>query len=153
MTTPTLDHPTFKLVKEAFPGKKFRATEFRGQSTLIVEPGMAIVNDCVRFLTRVEAVKRIGGRALAEAPLRESDRRCRDVEDGHVRVAAIEQIVDEGRLAAAYVDDRRIVPRRERHDLTQGRLEVRGVPAHAIERLGPVDRFPMRRWIDHDQGV
>jgi NADH-quinone oxidoreductase subunit C len=36
---PNLDHPTFKIVKDAFPGKKFRATEFRGQSTLIVEPG------------------------------------------------------------------------------------------------------------------
>ena len=36
--TPNLDHPTFTVVKEAFPGKKFRATEFRGQSTLIVEP-------------------------------------------------------------------------------------------------------------------
>ena len=33
-----LDHPTFALVKAAFPGKKLRATEFRGQSTLIVEP-------------------------------------------------------------------------------------------------------------------
>ena len=37
--TPNLDHPTFKVVKEAFPAKRFRATEFRGQSTLIVEPG------------------------------------------------------------------------------------------------------------------
>lgn len=36
---PNLDHPAFPLVKDAFPGKKFRATEFRGQSTLIVEPG------------------------------------------------------------------------------------------------------------------
>ena len=36
--TPTLDHPTFAIVKEAFPSKRFRATEFRGQSTLIVEP-------------------------------------------------------------------------------------------------------------------
>lgn len=36
---PTLDHPTFKKVKAAFPGEKFRGTEFRGQSTLIVEPG------------------------------------------------------------------------------------------------------------------
>ena len=34
-----LDHPTFAVVKGAFPGRKFRATEFRGQSTLIVEPG------------------------------------------------------------------------------------------------------------------
>ena len=36
--TPNLDHPTFARVKEAFPNKRFRATEFRGQSTLIVEP-------------------------------------------------------------------------------------------------------------------
>lgn len=46
--TPNLDHPTFKLVKEAFPGKKFRATEFRGQSTLIVEPGD--LHEVMRFL-------------------------------------------------------------------------------------------------------
>lgn len=37
--TPTLDHPTFAIVKQQFAGKKFRATEFRGQSTLIVDPG------------------------------------------------------------------------------------------------------------------
>jgi NADH-quinone oxidoreductase subunit C len=34
----TLDHPVFKVVKEAFPSKKFRASEYRAQSTLIVEP-------------------------------------------------------------------------------------------------------------------
>jgi NADH-quinone oxidoreductase subunit C len=37
--TPNLDHPTLKVVKEAFPGRRLRATEFRGQTTLIVEPG------------------------------------------------------------------------------------------------------------------
>ena len=37
-SVPTLDHPTFKKLKAAFPGTKFRATEFRGQSTLVVEP-------------------------------------------------------------------------------------------------------------------
>ncbi len=31
-----LDHPTLKIVKQAFPGLKLHATEFRGQSTLIV---------------------------------------------------------------------------------------------------------------------
>ena len=36
--TPALDHPTFAVVKGAFTGKKFKATEYRGQSTLIVEP-------------------------------------------------------------------------------------------------------------------
>lgn len=38
-TKPNLDHPTFPIVREAFPGVRFRATEFRGLSTLIVEPG------------------------------------------------------------------------------------------------------------------
>jgi len=33
-----IDHPMLALVKGAFPGKKLRATEFRGQVTLIVEP-------------------------------------------------------------------------------------------------------------------
>jgi len=38
---PNLDHPTLKLVKGAFPNVKLRATEFRGQTTLILEPGDA----------------------------------------------------------------------------------------------------------------
>lgn len=36
MTTPTLDHPMFAVVKAAFPEAAFRGTEFRGQSTLVV---------------------------------------------------------------------------------------------------------------------
>jgi NADH-quinone oxidoreductase subunit C len=36
--TITLDHPALKATKDAFPGAVLRATEFRGQSTLIVEP-------------------------------------------------------------------------------------------------------------------
>jgi NADH-quinone oxidoreductase subunit C len=43
-----LDHPAFKLVKDAFPGKHFRGTEFRGQSTLIVEP--SDLHDVLAFL-------------------------------------------------------------------------------------------------------
>ncbi len=31
-------HPVFALVRRAFPNKRFRATEFRGQATLIVDP-------------------------------------------------------------------------------------------------------------------
>jgi NADH-quinone oxidoreductase subunit C len=34
----TITNPVFQIVKEAFPDRKFRATEYRGQSTLIVEP-------------------------------------------------------------------------------------------------------------------
>jgi NADH-quinone oxidoreductase subunit C len=46
--TPTLDHPTLAVVKQAFPGKRFRATEYRGQSTLIVEP--ADLHEVMAFL-------------------------------------------------------------------------------------------------------
>ena len=36
--TPTLDHPALRFVKERFPSVRLRATEFRGQTTIIVEP-------------------------------------------------------------------------------------------------------------------
>ena len=45
---PNLDHPLFAIVRGAFPGKRFRATEFRGQSTLIVEP--ADLLEVMKFL-------------------------------------------------------------------------------------------------------
>jgi len=38
---PNLDHPTFAALKARFPGKRLRATEFRGLSTLIVDPADA----------------------------------------------------------------------------------------------------------------
>lgn len=47
-TVPTLDHPTFKLIKTRFPGKAFRASEFRGQSMLIVPP--ADLHEVMAFL-------------------------------------------------------------------------------------------------------
>jgi NADH-quinone oxidoreductase subunit C len=50
---PTLNHPTFQRVKQAFPGRTFRATEFRGQSTLIVEP--MDLHEVMRFLRTDEA--------------------------------------------------------------------------------------------------
>lgn len=36
MAKPTLDHPTLPLVKARFPNVKLLATEFRGQTTLVV---------------------------------------------------------------------------------------------------------------------
>jgi len=50
---PTLNHPTFQRVKDAFPGRRFRATEFRAQSTLIVEP--KDLHDVMAFLRRDES--------------------------------------------------------------------------------------------------
>lgn len=37
-TPPNLDHPTLPKVKQAFPDAKLFATEFRGETTLIVQP-------------------------------------------------------------------------------------------------------------------
>lgn len=39
MAKSTITHPTFQRVKGAFPSIKLRASEFRGQPTLVVEPG------------------------------------------------------------------------------------------------------------------
>ena len=39
--TPTLSHPTLPLIKAAFPGVRFQATEFRGGTTLIVAADQA----------------------------------------------------------------------------------------------------------------
>ncbi len=46
--TPQLDHPTFAFVKDAFPGKRFKATEYRGDSAIIVQP--ADLHDVLTFL-------------------------------------------------------------------------------------------------------
>lgn len=45
---PTLDHPMLPLVKARFPDRKLRATEFRGQTTLVVEP--ADLHEILLFL-------------------------------------------------------------------------------------------------------
>ncbi len=50
---PNLQHPAFAAVKEAFPDRALRATEFRGQSALVVEPKdlheiMAFLKKCER---------------------------------------------------------------------------------------------------------
>ena len=52
---PKIDHPTFAAVKDAFPDARLRATEFRGQSTLIVEP--ADLHKVLRFLRDDERTK------------------------------------------------------------------------------------------------
>lgn len=52
-TTPKVDHATFAAVREQFPasgGTKLRATEFRGLSTLVVEP--ADLHKVMEFLRR-----------------------------------------------------------------------------------------------------
>ncbi|MCE9592414.1 MAG: NADH-quinone oxidoreductase subunit C [Planctomycetes bacterium] len=48
MNKPNLDHPTLPLVKQHFADVKFVATEFRGQTTLIVPA--AKMHDVMRFL-------------------------------------------------------------------------------------------------------
>jgi len=65
----SLEHPTFNRVKSAFPTAKFRATEYRSQATLVVEPKdlhrvMAFLRDdeaCVyNFLADVVGVDYLG---------------------------------------------------------------------------------------------
>ena len=50
-----LDHPTLPLIKAALPDAKLFATEFRGQTTLIVEP--AVLHDLLAFLRDDEQCK------------------------------------------------------------------------------------------------
>jgi NADH-quinone oxidoreductase subunit C len=45
---PTINHPTLPLVKEAFPAASFLASEFRGDTTLVVPA--AIAHEVLRFL-------------------------------------------------------------------------------------------------------
>lgn len=63
-SAPTLDHPVFSAVKRRFGDRKFRATEYRGQSTLIVEP--KDLHDVMAFLRdeqglRYEFLADVGG--------------------------------------------------------------------------------------------
>jgi NADH-quinone oxidoreductase subunit C len=48
MPKPNLDHPTLPLVKAAFPHAKLLATEFRGQTTLVVAKEQLL--ELMRFL-------------------------------------------------------------------------------------------------------
>lgn len=48
MAKPNLDHPTLPLVKARFPQARFVATEFRGETTLVVTP--AELHDVLAFL-------------------------------------------------------------------------------------------------------
>ncbi len=48
MPTPNLDHPTLWRVKQRFPNVKFLATEFRGQTSLVVPHEH--LHDVMRFL-------------------------------------------------------------------------------------------------------
>ena len=48
MPAPNLDHPTLPLVKAAFPDVKLLATEFRGQTTLVVPKDRS--HDVLAFL-------------------------------------------------------------------------------------------------------
>ena len=45
---PSLDHPTLKHIKKAFPDVPFKASEFRGMTTLVVQGEH--LHDVARFL-------------------------------------------------------------------------------------------------------
>lgn len=52
MTKPNLDHPTLPALKEAFPDGKLVATEFRGETTVVVPP--PLLHDVLHFLRHDE---------------------------------------------------------------------------------------------------
>ena len=49
---PNLDHPVLPVLREAFPDRRLRATEYRGQTTLILEPKDLV--EVMRFLREDE---------------------------------------------------------------------------------------------------
>jgi NADH-quinone oxidoreductase subunit C len=55
MPTPHLDHPTLPQVKNAFPDRSLFATEFRGETTLVVQP--ADLHEVMRFLKEDQQCK------------------------------------------------------------------------------------------------
>ncbi|MBK7950856.1 MAG: alanine racemase [Deltaproteobacteria bacterium] len=58
-------YPSFDEYADVIHGALARSSPALVEKRLLVEPGMAMVNDVVRFVTRVEAVKQIGGRTIA----------------------------------------------------------------------------------------
>ena len=52
MPQPNLDHPTLPLVKAQFTDRTFHATEFRGETTLVVSP--RDLHEVMRFLKEDE---------------------------------------------------------------------------------------------------
>ena len=58
-------------------------------------------------------------------------------------IAARDEIIEQGRLAATNVDDGAIAIRRGDFDEPQRSLQVRAIPAYLVLRLGLVDVFPM----------
>ncbi|MFG0251339.1 MAG: NADH-quinone oxidoreductase subunit C [Phycisphaerales bacterium JB038] len=55
MPAGSLNHPTFPLVKAAFPDRPLKATEYRDNATLIVEPGD--LHEVLRFLRQDEGCR------------------------------------------------------------------------------------------------
>jgi len=58
---PALDHPTFAIVKGAFPDRRLRGSEFRGQALLVVEP-----SDLHEVLTFLKSDERCGYNFLSD---------------------------------------------------------------------------------------
>jgi len=53
MIKPQIDHPTLPLVRRAFPDARLHATEFRGETTLLIDP--ETVHDVLLFLRENKA--------------------------------------------------------------------------------------------------
>lgn len=52
---PNLDHPSLPRIKEAFAGRGLKATEYRGQTTIVAPP--ALVHELLKFLRDDESLR------------------------------------------------------------------------------------------------
>ena len=80
----------------------------------------------------------------AEPRLADVDGFSRNVEDCKVPISGGQQVVNQSRFPASYIDDRRVVWRDPLNQL-QGRLETGKIPADRIRSFHGVDGIPMIR--------
>ena len=62
---PARRYPSFDAYAESIRGALSECDPRLCAKRLVIEPGMAMINDCVRFVTEVATTKRVGGRHLA----------------------------------------------------------------------------------------
>src|ERR1039458_3350911 len=91
-------------------------------------------------------------RRLAQSFSVRIDRGLRNVEDRDVRIAPREQVVYQGGLTTADVDDRRGGAGSRLCDERQRGLQVGTVPTDLVRRLLAVDSFPMGLYIHIKEG-
>lgn len=108
----------------------------------------AVVPDVVR-VGRQFAIQNICGDPLdsgggrTETLLGNIDRGLGDVEHGEISVAGGQQVVDQGRCAAADIDDGSVVLWRGLNDQPERSFQVESIPADRLRRLAAINLIPV----------